>query len=223
MNNSYQLISTPRGLGLQDLAHPEWAPVVIDFVHQWQKLKDQQVSRRKDLLSKAVGCAKNKEVHILDATAGLGKDSLKLLYFGAQITALEKNPLVFKLLEDAQKRAINQDAFPELTSALESKFTLYQADHRSWWKNTDQSFNCIYLDPMYPERTKKALPQKAMQVLHQMLGAEKNVPLLVEQALVQCGRVVLKRPPQRVSEGMVPVHRYQGKSVCFDVFLGPSK
>jgi len=47
------------------------------------------------------------ETWIVDATAGLGGDGFVFASFGARVTLIEENPIVFELLQDSWTRASN--------------------------------------------------------------------------------------------------------------------
>ena len=57
------------------------------------------MSAKTDLLGKA--CAVTPGKKILDLTLGLGTDSLKLVHFGAAVTGIEQQPMMYFLVRDA--------------------------------------------------------------------------------------------------------------------------
>ena len=79
----------------------------------------------------------------------------------------------------------------------------------------------VYLDPMFPVRTKSALVKKEMRVFHDLVGDDDDAPALLKAALdAGVRRVVVKRP--RVSDylgGEAPSHQCVGKSNRFDIYL----
>jgi len=78
----------------------------------------------------------------------------------------------------------------------------------------------VYLDPMFPERSKTASVKKEMRLLQQLLGADLDTEELFETALqVATRRVVVKRPKLApcISE-LKPHHVVEGKSGRFDIY-----
>ena len=55
-------------------------------------------------LAKAVGFKGKKNLNIIDATAGLGRDAFLLASLGANVTLIERNTKMHKLLEDPPRR-----------------------------------------------------------------------------------------------------------------------
>ena len=79
----------------------------------------------------------------------------------------------------------------------------------------------IYLDPMFPGRRKKALPNKRMQYLNMLLGeSEPFDASLLELARQRArNRVVLKRR-LKDPELLAPDWALKGRSVRYDVYRG---
>jgi 16S rRNA (guanine1516-N2)-methyltransferase len=78
----------------------------------------------------------------------------------------------------------------------------------------------IYLDPMFPQEGKSALPKKRMQILRSLfLQAEPLEELLQESLRWARNRVVLKRGLKDPMIWRKPHSQVKGKSVRFDVYL----
>ena len=79
----------------------------------------------------------------------------------------------------------------------------------------------IYLDPMYPTRTKSALGKKELRILRQIVGEDLDAGELLQVALKTARkRVVVKRP--RLAPpipGPEPNLVFKGKTSRFDVYL----
>jgi 16S rRNA (guanine1516-N2)-methyltransferase len=84
---------------------------------------------------------------------------------------------------------------------------------------TEGTFDVIYLDPMFPLRSKSALPGKRLQYLHELVGETRDVDAaLLERARRSAtARVVLKR---RRTDPVLAAPDWQivEKSVRFDVY-----
>ena len=122
----------------------------------------------------------------IDATAGLGEDSLLLAAAGFQVTLFERNPVIAQLLADALERA---KEIPELASIV-ARMTLRNEDSiealNALALALDHSEpdvvspDVILLDPMFPERQKSALVKKKLQMIQKL-----EMPCDDEKALVR--------------------------------------
>ena len=81
----------------------------------------------------------------------------------------------------------------------------------------------VYLDPMFPERTKSAAVKKKFQLLHHLEQPCTDEESLVEAALaVHPRKVVIKRPVKgSLLAGVKPSYRLAGKAVRYDVLVPP--
>jgi 16S rRNA (guanine1516-N2)-methyltransferase len=129
---------------------------------------------------------------IVDATGGLGQDSWALASLGVTVTMFEQHPVVHALLANALARATDHAA----TADIAQRITLRHG--RAEECLPLMAAQAIYLDPMYPERSrKKAGSRKGMQFLHALLGLPDDPAdnrLLPVALQCQVGRVVVKRP-----------------------------
>lgn len=189
----------------------------IDFIPLYRKLKKQKAFSRSQLLAKAIGY-KGKPLYLFDVTAGLGRDSLFFLGLGCKVLAIEKSPVIFESLNTAVLKA-KEDS--ELSHIFE-RFELLLGDSNTVLKGLKESEfpDVIYLDPMYPERKKSALPKKEMVLLKEIVGESMGSADLLSLS-IKCSknRVVVKRPPkgEPLLEGVD--HSFQGKSVRYDMYL----
>ena len=78
----------------------------------------------------------------------------------------------------------------------------------------------IYLDPMFPVRSKSAQVKKEMRIFHQLVGADPDSDSLLDAALSQARyRVVVKRP--RIAPALAntpPNYTLEGKSNRYDIY-----
>lgn len=155
----------------------------------------------------------------VDATAGLGEDSLLLAAAGFHVTLYERNPIIFELLRDAVLRAAQQ---PELAGIV-SRTELIHGDSIEGMAGRETAPDAILLDPMFPERQKSALVKKKLQMIQKL-----ELPCLDERALLLAAmragaqKLVIKRPPKGpYLAGLKPDHSITGKAVRFDVFVSP--
>ncbi|WP_258808038.1 class I SAM-dependent methyltransferase [Pseudidiomarina sp. CB1] len=215
---AFQLQQTPQGLGLIWHEHPEMTPLVIDFLSGKQAFRGQQANRKDEAIARA--CLLNKATagqptSILDATAGLARDAWVLVQLGAQVTLNERQPMVYELLNDALQRLYT--AQPNYQQRLQLAPT---ADLETF---SDDSFDVVYLDPMYPkgERKQKAAVKKDMQMFQQLVGSDLDADALLAPALrIASKRVVVKRPQHAdYLAQQAPSHQVVSKKHRFDIYV----
>lgn len=107
------------------------------------------------------GRSKDK-LNILDTTAGLGRDTFTLAARGHRLTSLEKDCYIYVLLVDALHRARQTHNLKDIANQID----LINIDANEHINTTNISFDCIYIDPMFPPRNKSAKVKQGMQVLH---------------------------------------------------------
>jgi 16S rRNA (guanine1516-N2)-methyltransferase len=204
-----------RGLDnkLSLAVHPaiKQSPVFVDFDEAAQRAK-----RGKQLLVKAILGGANRPA-VLDATAGLGRDSAVLAAFGYSVTMVEQNPIVRALLQDGLARA---PQLKNLTlSSAQNAFEAMQTPH-----------DVVYLDPMFEESGKAAKAKKDLQLLQQLVGhggqqgqvGSKPSELLNAALNAAIYRVVVKRalkaPSLTATSGVIPTNKVLGKAVRYDAY-----
>lgn len=204
------LIYSPSFVGLQYAI--ESPPFYIDFLSPQLSWRLQHAGLRKEKLARAIGKTPREQPLIIDATAGLGRDSFMLAGLGFSVTMLEQSPILHAMLADAIERARGQ--LPEIMARL----TLIHADAIDWLPG--KSADVIYLDPMFPARKKSASVKKDMVILQHLLPKSDNVDELLETALA-CARyrVVIKRPRLADPVSIKPHYSLTGSSSRFDVYL----
>ena len=81
----------------------------------------------------------------------------------------------------------------------------------------------VYLDPMYPHRTKSALPKKEMRLFRLLVGPDDDAAALLAAArAVALRRVVVKRPAGAPFLGAAkPDGRVESKNTRYDLYLAP--
>ena len=176
---------------------------------------------KKELLLRAIGFNKNNPLTVLDVTGRLGKDAFLMASHGCRVDIIERNPIVAALLEDGLQRA---QKHPD-TRDIAERIQLRQMDSIHFLNDPDIQKLCdvIYLDPMFPGRTKSAKVKKEMQLLQKLIGREEDTVELFTAALNSSGkRVVVKRPMSaKPLAGPAPSHSINGKTTRFDVYLIP--
>ena len=215
------LVFSSQGLALRNADQPQHGDVIVDFLSPALAYRKAHGGGRSELLAKAIGVKGNDQYHVIDATAGLGKDAFVLASVGCQVTMFERSPLVAALLEDALFRLNEYD--PE--HWLAKQLHLHKGDSvelLKLWRNSEQvAPHAIYLDPMFPHRKKSALVKKEMQALQTLLGVDPDADELLIPALdLATKRVVVKRPASApFLNARKPNLSMSSKKHRFDIYL----
>ncbi|WP_308872965.1 class I SAM-dependent methyltransferase [Thiothrix subterranea] len=218
----YQLVQTPARLELHDTHDPKVGAVYVDFVEGKAQYRRKFGGGKGQDIAKAIGLHKFKHPHVIDATAGLGRESFVLATLGCTVTLLERSPVVHALLADGLKRALASD--DQETLEIASRMTLYPADAHVWLTELPAVAwpDVIYLDPMFPDRQKSALVQKEMRFFHEVVEADPDSDGLLALAQERAKRRVVVKRPRHAPElhGCKPAFVISGKTVRYDVYLG---
>jgi len=180
-------------------------------------------------LAKAVGVDQKKGLSVFDVTAGLASDSFVLASLGAKVQMLERSPVLALMIEEALLEAKSLENIDLDLLEIIDRMSVLQEDAVEWLSRQAQGLcEVIFLDPMFPERKKKAAVKKEMQVLqHLLMETEKSESdrleeeaELLEVALSKAvHRVVVKRPRHApVLAGKKPDYCIEGKSTRFDIY-----
>tara|TARA_B110000090_G_C13339389_1_gene430498 strand:+ start:517 stop:1119 length:603 start_codon:yes stop_codon:yes gene_type:complete len=172
---------------------------------------------RGQALAKAMGLRSGKTPSIIDATAGLGRDSFLLASLGAQVTLIERSEQMHFLLVQGMKLARQEGGdFAEIMDRM----TLLNGDAKDLLP--ELSAEAILIDPMHPPRTKSALVKRELRQVREVVGTDEDAADLVSVALQHARhRVVLKWPAKAAPiEGIKACsHQILGKSTRYDVFM----
>ena len=235
-----EAFSSKHGFKLTDSLNTE-TPLYLSFDHDLPTLYDTDIQSsisvdftsgalthrlqfgggKGQTIAKAIGITSKNKPHILDATAGLGRDSLVLANLGCQLSLTEQSPVLYEMLTQAKLAASDNEIFK---LATEKGFSIYHHNAVSFMK--DKIINdcdVVYLDPMYPEKKKSALVKKDMQILQKLLGhsTEDEIADLLKAALKFAKqRVVVKRPKGANTIGRLkPTMTLNSKKTRYDIYV----
>ena len=189
-------------------------PLLVDYHDQQLQYRQKYGGGRQQAIAKAVGLKRGYNPKLLDATAGLGKDAFILASLNCEVTLCERNPVIHALLADGLRRLAQAGSqAPTLTLHFQNSFDFI--------KKHPAEFDVIYLDPMYPHRTKSALVKKEMRILRDLVGDDTDFDSVLEAALQNAKqRVVVKRPKSAESIGAIPpTHSIESKKTRYDVYF----
>jgi 16S rRNA (guanine1516-N2)-methyltransferase len=180
-----QLLSFQKRRKEQTLLH-------VDFIRGKNGYRHARNLTIKQPLAKAAGIRSGERPSILDATAGLGSDSFVLACLGSTVHMIERSPVLHALLADGMERAAQH---PKTKPIMEKHMKLFMDDSVSYLQSTLVNYDTIYLDPMYPHRTKSALNNQSMRIIRGLVGDDMDSSTLLKIARKNAGkRVAVKRP-----------------------------
>ena len=202
-NKKYFLVLEPNGIYLRQGITVRRKPIFSDFLKWSTDLKKTNLTRTMKGISK--------DSSIIDATAGLGQDSLVLASLSSNVTLLEKVPWIHALLVDGLTKSKKQNA-------LLSKMHPICVDSRSYLLGLIQKVDVIYLDPMFSWSV-KSKAKKEIQALRELTELEENKNLLGISLKKAEERVIVKRHRNsRYLEGFKPTFSLVGRVVRYDVY-----
>lgn len=215
ISNSYYCLEREKNiLFLKSKVNLKWKPFWIDF------LSNDILRRKGDFnqeLIKAVGLKKNTSLNILDTTAGLGRDSFILATCGAKITMLERNKIIYLLLQNGLERAKENDNIKNIIDNI----SLINQDSIEYLQNKLDNVDIIYIDPMFPQSNKSRLVKKDMQIFRDIVGDDLDSKRLLELALKQqVKKVVVKRMLKSpYINDYKPNFELKGTTTRFDIYI----
>lgn len=236
-----QLVQTEEGLALTRGA----LTLRADFARLLPRVHPQKIHQ--ELLVKAakIKGVRPQDLLVVDATAGLGEDSFLLAAAGFSVLMFERDPIIAALLEDALSRA----AHDERLAAIVARMTLRKEDSVAALLGSVAEDSAgagtagetpasaltsapatsagtltpdiVFLDPMFPARTKSAAVKKKFQLIHELEKPCNNEEELLAAAFAAHPRkVVIKRPPRGpwLAERK-PSYSLTGKAVRYDCIV----
>lgn len=220
---AYVIFFDGQATVLQQTGRKAPGPVFAEFTQGAVDHRRKFGGGKGQMIAKAVGVKSGCYPKVLDATAGLGKDSFVLASLGCRLTMLERSPIVQFLLQDGLERALDfaRVEDDELLSILQ-RMSLIKQDSREYLAHLSATDfpDVIYLDPMFPERQKTADVKKEMAAFHSVVGKDEDADAILALALAHVNyRVVVKRPRKApFLNGQPPSYQLEGKSSRFDIY-----
>ncbi len=203
-------------LVLRHTGLPKQGDILVDFASGAASYRRLHGGGKAEAIAKAVGLHKKRDLTVLDATAGLGRDAFVLASLGATVTMVERNPAVAALLYDGLRRGALITELGWLSQRM-------QLLHSTALDALQQQapVDVVYLDPMFPPRDKSALVKKEMRAFHEVVGSDTDAAALLAPALkLAQKRVVVKRPGYaEYLAGQAPAMSVSGKNNRFDVYI----
>ena len=201
----FKLIKIDNKLSIQ-VDNEKIKPLCVDFTSKKIIHRLQSPQKYQEPLIKAIGIKPNKSLTILDATAGLGRDGFMMAALGAKVILLERNNVIFQLLEDGIKRAKNNTNTKNNEKVTRNLINIQQTANNMYLIDGDSikqiptlsvkyKPDIIYLDPMFSDLKSKSLPQKEMSILRMVAKDDDMLDCneLLNIALSNVKKVVVKQ------------------------------
>lgn len=182
------------------LCHSNEAPLVISE----RSIRSKIDEARSTHLAKA--CMARPGRIVLDAFGGWGVDGFTLSALGCEVTILEVNPLICTMAR-------------YLAQELGCAAKVVCSDAEQYLQGTDEVFDVVYFDPMFPVHPKSAKPVRRMQILESLARKDTVIDRVFELAKSRTrDRLVFKRRRSESTKGLVPDWNVSGRTVRFDVY-----
>ena len=181
----------------------------IDFKNDSENYKKFKSNIGSEPLSRALGGGK-KGLRLLDLSAGMGIDAVFLCQLGYSVTAIERNPLLFLVLNEARRNA---------DMALQKNIEFVFSEALIFLKTTSAEFDICYFDPMFPQKKKTALPKQEMALFKNLVGDDVDAAAVLKTAIdsKKFKRCVVKRPLS--AEPLLPASgAIEGKIIRYDIY-----
>lgn len=184
-----------------------------DLSKLYRRIKQDNLS--KELIVKAAKIKGQKDVLVLDATAGLGEDSFLLAAYGFKVKLYERDRAIAALLKDSLARASAE--FPEIISRME----VFEDDSILAMKDLSYKPDVVFLDPMFPQRSKDAAVKKKFQLIHLLeKPCDDEMELLEAAKKTGAKKIIIKRPVKsEYLAGVKPSYSYVGKAIRYDCIV----
>jgi 16S rRNA (guanine1516-N2)-methyltransferase len=160
-------------------------------------------------ISRALGAGKFGK-RVLDLSAGLGVDSVFLAQLGYHVTGIERNPFIYVALKTALEN---------LTANYRTNLKFVFDHAQNFLHNNTEEFDVGYFDPMFPSKTKSALPKQEMVFFKNLVGSDEDASTVLEMALLskKFKRCVVKRPLS-AAPLLKPAGNIKGKIIRYDIY-----
>ncbi len=214
----FKLQFDEHGLQLFKSDEPKLGAIRVDFVTGASAHRRKFGGGKGQAIAKAVGLNKGAIPHVLDATAGLGRDAFVLAALGCKVTMHERHPVVAALLYDGLQRAY-QDT--EIGEWMKAQVDMAFGSSHDLLNSTEVKPDVVYLDPMFPHREKSALVKKEMRVFQSLVGDDHDADALLSFAMqLASKRVAVKRPDYApFLDEQKPSMQITTKKNRFDVYV----
>lgn len=196
-----------------------------DYTKLRKRIKPSELN--KELLVRAVRIKGKETLKVLDCTAGLGEDSFLLAAAGWDVVLCEYNKYIFPLLYDTIQRAAHSEEMKDIAGRMhciymDGKDCCDKIGEKKELENVGAfQPDVIFLDPMFPEKTKNSLTNKKLQLFQKLESPCRTEEELFSAALsANASKVVVKRPLKGAYlAGKTPGYSIGGKTIRYDCYV----
>lgn len=133
---------------------------------------------------------------------------------------MERSPIVAELVLDGLIRGLGNPLIEKICKRID--FSV--GESRDCIKTLEAGqFDVLYIDPMYPEKKKSALPKKEMRILQKFFENQPSDAGLIKEVFKEgskkFNRVVVKRPLNGPELEKGVKVKFKGSSTRFDVYI----
>jgi hypothetical protein len=203
--------STKRGCVLKD---KKTLMTYLLSLDEYEKIVEQ---RNNHILKKII---KNKDLNILDCTGGFARDSAIISSLGNNVTLIENNPVIMRVLKDAISR-ISSSAMKNIFSNITTKF----GDCIDFIRTTNRKYDYIYFDFMF-NINKSALPSKKEQFLRKIVpnNINRNQNIINEVLRrVGCKVIIKEHAKSNDYKHLDIINTYKEKIVKYHLLEGKNE
>lgn len=188
-----------------------------DYTRMLPRLRPDRLAHELLVRAAKVKHADDGPLTAVDATAGLGEDSLLLAAAGFTVKLFERNAVIAALLKDTMERA---SLIPELAETV-GRMEALEADSVDALHSLDFKPDVVLLDPMFPQKGKDAAAKKKLQMLQQLESPCDDEEALFEAAIAASPRkIVVKRPVKGpLLAERKPDYSLEGKAIRYDCYV----
>jgi hypothetical protein len=182
INESLDLViveSTKKGYVLKD------KKTSMTYILNLDDYEDLIKQRNNHTLNKVI---KKRNLNILDCTGGFARDSAIIAALGNNVTLIESNPVIMRVLNDAIERVCSATM-----NNIFNKITTKFGDCVDFIRTTNMKYDYIYFDFMF-NTSKSALPLKREQFLRKLVHNDlKRNQDIISEVLQRVGcKVIIK-------------------------------
>jgi 16S rRNA (guanine1516-N2)-methyltransferase len=181
----------------------------IDFCNNYYKYRSS--SSAKEGILNACGVRAGKCPSILDLTGGWGRDGYILANAGCDVVLLERDPIVYILLNDGIRR---------LKEKTNYQIEVINIDALDYLQRETVKQEIIYYDPMRPNENNAAKNKKEIEILRKIITSNAQSCELAKLALTKANtRLVIKSGRyEMIDIDRVPTFSILGKNTKFDIY-----
>jgi len=155
-------------------------PIYCDFLTHYKILKTKDRSESPAFLAVKMNKIDFKNSYILDATGGIGLDAFFFAYMGMNVVILERDPMIFTLLQDGYHRGMQFDGLKDILERM----NIINISMEEYLENLGDSSkpNVIFLDPTYPSTKGKFSPfiKTTLRIIRFLVGPSSSTSSLLD-------------------------------------------